>query len=1241
MRSRVPWSVKGVRPDALDKARQAARRSGMSVGEWLNDAIYQRTDDPADGRGRSAHHDADMFDHDDPIADIHRRLDAIGGQVARLSGGAGRTAEPSLSHQLGDAISRLDRHLSQIAGNRPQPYERMADAGRPGIAQGIAQGVGRPARSAGQDDLGLAIAEISARQNELRGTLASPAPAMNQGRSGLGQPLQHPHMPAAPAGRAPAPQADLAGLEKQIQNLAHQFEAMRRPGLIEESIAAFRAELAEIRQSMNEAMPRRAIESLEGEIRALAHRIDQSRQNGTDPGALGGIERSLVDIREALHGLTPAEHLRGLDATIHGLSDKIDTIIRSTQDPHALQQIENALNALRGMVANVASTDAIAQLGDHLHGLAERIDRLTQDDASQTQLFSALEQRIAVLTDALQTRERPAALDTGEFENAVHALTARIDRLQVERDGSEAFEALEQRIAELLARMDADAGRFVQFDQVTQNLSDTLHHLERARADFAASAGAMPSQPVSNDGLVDVLKREMTDLRFSQSETERRTQDTLEVVNNTLGHMVDRLVTLEDDLRQARLVPGAQPDMRDAEPPPEPAAPYRTGPDIYVAPEYAAPEAETGHAMPMWQREDAAATQAFGDVPPPFLPNPAGAPDWPSAPVAHAPVQPSESEEPPWTPAPAIGEPAAVEIPLAPEDPEPAPAPHVSVEAPVQPAPAAPPVPAANPPAHIPVLESAQGGRNGAVEPLSPEEPRRPFATRETPTSAEIIDVLDASVPSHAAETASSRPSARIRPPSEPIAPIDPELPPDTPLEPGTRFKPHTAQRATDRIAASEAVLSEVGSPAPAEPTSKLNFIAAARRAAHAAATATAVEKAARPKFRHESEPSPEQSSFTAKLRSLLVGVSVVVIVLGTYRMATTLIWGNDPTPPAASSLPGPSVAPENAPASAKIAPQSAVVPFPAAPAEPQSLSVAEPSPPPEREPRNAAQPPALTTFGEPQPASPAPKSRADDITGSLAAPATPAPAASSQPAQEPGETINVKLPDGLGGANLRAAAQKGDPGAMFEVAQRYAEGRGVTADPEQAVKWFERAARRGLVMAMFRLGSHYEKGIGVKKDLDAAKRHYLSAAERGNAKAMHNLAVLYADGGARSPDYRTAVQWFRKAAEHGVSDSQYNIGVLYARGIGVEQNLAESYKWFSLAAAQGDAESALKRDDVAKRLDAQSLTAAKLAAQTFIPQPQPLDATSTAAPSGGWDNGVAAAPAVKKPAPSKRAKLP
>src|ERR1700723_3389304 len=139
----------------------------------------------------------------------------------------------------------------------------------------------------------------------------------------------------------------------------------------------------------------------------------------------------------------------------------------------------------------------------------------------------------------------------------------------------------------------------------------------------------------------------------------------------------------------------------------------------------------------------------------------------------------------------------------------------------------------------------------------------------------------------------------------------------------------------------------------------------------------------------------------------------------------------------------------------------------------------------------------------------------------------------------------------------------------------------------------------------------------------------------------MINLAVLDTDGGSKDGNYKSAAQgaeypsaaqWFREAADRGVPDSQFNLGILYARGIGVEQNLAESFKWFSLATAQGDADAGHKRDDIAKRLDAQSLAAAKLAIQTFTVEPQPDDAINVATPAGGWDS-APVQPSAAKPA--------
>src|SRR5580700_9400471 len=45
MKSGGPWNLRGLRPEAREAVRTAARRSGVSVGEWLNDVIEPDEDD--------------------------------------------------------------------------------------------------------------------------------------------------------------------------------------------------------------------------------------------------------------------------------------------------------------------------------------------------------------------------------------------------------------------------------------------------------------------------------------------------------------------------------------------------------------------------------------------------------------------------------------------------------------------------------------------------------------------------------------------------------------------------------------------------------------------------------------------------------------------------------------------------------------------------------------------------------------------------------------------------------------------------------------------------------------------------------------------------------------------------------------------------------------------------------------------------------------------------------------------
>jgi localization factor PodJL len=1119
MNSRVSWSVDGIDPSVRERAEAAARRAGMTLNDWLNSTVGEPASPsfgaPSEPRPAMSRQMPD-------VADIHQRLDSITRQIEQISrpatprGDISRSdaarSEPTVARQLNEAISRLDARLSQISNPAPTRQAQIQEKQRQSdLVERAAAQVYRPSPPLSPASMDFAVAEIVARQNELDG----PPPRQTPPRQSA--PATGPAQ-AAPAG------PDFSSLERHLLKITSQIEALQRPDHIEQSIAAFRSELAEIRQAITEAVPRREIESLENEIRSLSRRIDENRQHGSDGQTLAGIEHALGEIREVLRSLTPAEQLTGYDEAIRNLGAKLDLILRANDDPSTVQQLESAIAALRGIVSNVASNDALARLADDVHTLSAKVDQLPRFDAN-SDAWGMIEQRLTALTATLESKQPPATSEHSELlENAVRTLSERLDRMPVGNDNAAAFAHLEQRVSYLLERLEASsndrssAAPAVDLGRVEEGLHDILRSLERQHASLVALADSNNRAPVDtapsmDPGIVDLVKRELSDIRFGQSETDRRTQDSLETVHSTLGHVVDRLSTIEGDLRTVRTAPATF------------ASPLETAEMREDAPRATTP-------LKTFPQQPSA--QPLAPPPKPELPNPAA-------------LQGNFQES----------------FAAAPRE-----------------------FQAATP-----------------AEPVAPPLPPRA-----------ISEILEP----HAAA---------------PRTPIAPELPPDHPLEPGTRPSVRMSSP-SERIAASENAISEIAS-APKEPVSSSSFIAAARRAAQAAAAAPPPEKAGRsakaaPKDKGGDRAKADDknpSNISSKIRSLLVGASVVVIVLGTFKMAMTLLDTGSVLQLPMMEQPGEPAAPAQPPAPSESSAR------PAMPAAPAPLMI---SPTPvEKQSNNSSAPNTLDSarIAVPPQGTPSPAA-ASEITGAI----TTMPATGGKLAMiavPPTE----RLPDGIGGPVLRAAALKGDPAAAYEVGVRFAEGKGVAPDLDQAAKWYDRAAQAGVVPAIFRLGTFYEKGLSVKKDVDIARHYYLQAAERGSAKAMHNLAVLDADGGGKGANYKSASIWFRKAADRGVADSQFNLGILYARGIGVEQNLAESFKWFSLAAAQGDADAGRKRDDIAKRLDAQSLAAARLAIQTFTPEPQPDDVVNAAAPAGGWDS--APVPATgkpgAKPAASKR----
>ncbi len=200
-----------------------------------------------------------------------------------------------------------------------------------------------------------------------------------------------------------------------------------------------------------------------------------------------------------------------------------------------------------------------------------------------------------------------------------------------------------------------------------------------------------------------------------------------------------------------------------------------------------------------------------------------------------------------------------------------------------------------------------------------------------------------------------------------------------------------------------------------------------------------------------------------------------------------------------------------------------------------------------------------------------------------------------------PAAPVELALPPAdVGPLSLRLAAAKGDPSAEFEVAVRYADGKGVERDYREAAAWYKRSAARGFAPSQYRLATLYERGIGVANDMGRARIWYKRAAQKGNVKAMHNLAVLTAGRSVGGPDYATAARWFQAAAERGLRDSQYNLGILLENGLGVSKSFVKSYQWFSLASRAGDKGAKRQLVQLKKRMSKTQIAQAKKAVKRW-----------------------------------------
>lgn len=157
----------------------------------------------------------------------------------------------------------------------------------------------------------------------------------------------------------------------------------------------------------------------------------------------------------------------------------------------------------------------------------------------------------------------------------------------------------------------------------------------------------------------------------------------------------------------------------------------------------------------------------------------------------------------------------------------------------------------------------------------------------------------------------------------------------------------------------------------------------------------------------------------------------------------------------------------------------------------------------------------------------------------------------------------------------LTLKAKSGEAEAQNALGEAYYDGKGVTENLPEAVKWFTRAAEQENVKAENNLGNCYYNGYGVYENYGEAVKWYTKAAEQGLPVAQCNLGVCYKYGNGVEKNLEETIKWYTKAANQGYAKAQYYLALSYDKGEGVAKNDSEAMKWYLKAVKNNSPEAA------------------------------------------------------------------
>lgn len=538
MNTTVPWSIRDVSDDTREAAQEAARRSGQSLGDWLDGVIAEQA-----------------AKRKDPRNDHRAEMEAIAAQLARftteptpvnardLSTPSERSlADPARSSArietpefdprtaIRNAVAEIARRqadLDKADGPRPSPLPQ-----HDGIRGDLMGGTTLSDRTASR--YGMASRDASSGEPEELRDRSGPRRDGASLSSEVTRTFARFTRDLQDAIHASDVRPQVDDIDRQLRRMGRTMDGLTAGLPTSDAIARISDQTREVRDLLTSAAERSPfLTNVEGQVAKLEARLGAlaSTPQTLTPELAG----TLAEVRALLDSFKPGAALSSLEQRISDLTRRIERGVEAGTSTQLIEGLSRRVDEIHTSLRSQLADSAVdtRPLEGLVRGIAERIGQAREASSDFQHLEAAMRDMATRIDNA------PPHLDRGGVQAIETQITRLADRLDRSESSLKALDGVEHSLGEL----------FSQFEVTRQVAIDAAETAARTAArDTLRAALQSPSLaqrgPEVTSGLADQMTRSIDDLRALQDQSDRRNQSMLADIHQTMDRLTRHISAL-------------------------------------------------------------------------------------------------------------------------------------------------------------------------------------------------------------------------------------------------------------------------------------------------------------------------------------------------------------------------------------------------------------------------------------------------------------------------------------------------------------------------------------------------------------------------------------------------------------------------------------------------------------------------------------------------------------------------